>query len=470
MGYVYEGIHETIERRVAIKLLKSEFAKSPEALTRFFNEARIVNRIEHESLVEVSDHGQMPDGTVFLVMEYVRGEMLRTRLNRLQPTGQRIAMEQTVTIMWQVAEALAAAHDKGVVHRDLKPDNIMLVPASALQGGERVKILDFGIAKLLQASQVVTLQSRMMGTPLYMSPEQCRSATDLDGRSDVYALGVMLYELLAGRPPFYADKLEALLAQHLFFEPDPLNQVAPQTPPALADLVHRLLRKNPAERPIMRQVVAELAQHLPAPSRLAEAPAAMVPMKVLPQPVLLSTSGHSTGQSIGIHKPRRWRSAAAVAGVTATIAGLVSLLLLGRHPAQIAAAKPMNPVAPAPKRADPSPSPSAAVMLFTPPSNGPAVEPSAHKGTSGEPPRAPSPAPALSAGKEATPMRSLPAPKTRPPRALLSKEKQPHGGRAVSAAEAPSPKPADEGAVSVPKIRPPEPVPAKRRATYLDVD
>ena len=229
MGYVYEGIHETIERRVAIKLLKSEFAKSPEALTRFFNEARIVNRIEHESLVEVSDHGQMPDGTVFLVMEYVRGEMLRTRLNRLQPTGQRIAMEQTVTIMWQVAEALAAAHDKGVVHRDLKPDNIMLVPASALQGGERVKILDFGIAKLLQASQVVTLQSRMMGTPLYMSPEQCRSATDLDGRSDVYALGVMLYELLAGRPPFYADKLEALLAQHLFFEPDPLNQVAPQT-------------------------------------------------------------------------------------------------------------------------------------------------------------------------------------------------------------------------------------------------
>lgn len=260
MGVVFEAVHEAIERRVAIKTLRSEYAKNREVVTRFFNEARAVNRIEHASLVQVSDYGQTDDGTVYLVMEYLRGETLRSRLERLHGRGERLAIERIALFGWQTAAALAAAHAKSIVHRDLKPDNLMLVTDPSVPGGERIKILDFGIAKLLQASQIVTVQPRVMGTPRYMSPEQCKGRGTLDGRSDVYSLGILLFEMLAGQSPFTSDSIEGFLAQHLFQDPPRLAPLAPFIPPALVELVESMIRKEPDARPSMAFVADELSR------------------------------------------------------------------------------------------------------------------------------------------------------------------------------------------------------------------
>lgn len=155
---------------------------------------------------------------------------------------------------WQTADALAAAHAKGIIHRDLKPDNLMLVTDPVAPGKERVKLLDFGIAKLtaeVTAAQPMTAHNQLLGTPMYMSPEQCRSAASVDDKSDVYALGVVLYEMLAGRPPFLAEQMVQFLAQHLFEAPPPLGPLAPHVPAKVAELVHRMLAKEKDVRPAM---------------------------------------------------------------------------------------------------------------------------------------------------------------------------------------------------------------------------
>jgi serine/threonine protein kinase len=207
MGVVYEAVHDAIERRVAIKVLHPEYAKDRETAARFFNEARAVNRIEHPSLVQISDYGHTGEGTAYLIMEFLRGESLADRLDRLRAAGQRLAVTEVVRITWQIADALRAAHAKQIVHRDLKPGNLMLVRDPIAPGGERVKVLDFGIAKLMENGTRRTSTGAVMGTPLYMSPEQCRGAGEVDERSDVYSLGAMLYE---SHPlPFSVENLTA---------------------------------------------------------------------------------------------------------------------------------------------------------------------------------------------------------------------------------------------------------------------
>jgi serine/threonine protein kinase len=170
MGAVFEGLNEAIERRVAIKMLHSRYSHDSDIATRFINEARAVNRIEHPGVVQVSDHGQLPDGSAYIVMELLQGETLSTRIHRYGtlPVG------ECIDLAAQVAESLAAAHEKGIIHRDLKPDNIMIVPDRQMPTGERTKILDFGIAKLAtgeERSQIKTQTNAMLGTPFYMSPE-----------------------------------------------------------------------------------------------------------------------------------------------------------------------------------------------------------------------------------------------------------------------------------------------------------
>lgn len=262
MGAVYEAIQEPIERRVALKVLLPQHAQNPDALSRFFNEARAVNRIEHPSIVQVSDYGQALDGTAYLVMECLRGETLSSRLTNLHARGARLPMYEATQIAAQIADALTAAHDKSIVHRDLKPGNVMLVRDPAVPGGERAKILDFGIAKLTQGQDKGTATNALIGTPQYMSPEQCRGAGGVDDKTDVYALGVMLYQMLADRPPFLGENAIEYMAQHAFQEPVPLRNFAPQAHPDLAALVHRLLIKDKAIRPSMREVGAELSNFL----------------------------------------------------------------------------------------------------------------------------------------------------------------------------------------------------------------
>lgn len=258
MGSVYEAVQEPIQRRVALKLLLPQFGQNQEVLQRFFNEAHAVNLIEHPSLVQISDYGQSDNGTAYLVMEYLRGETIAARLCRFRQLGSRLPQAQIIQIAIQIVDALSAAHGKSVVHRDLKPANVMMVPDTAVQGGERVKILDFGIAKLAQGMGQGTTASAILGTPQYMSPEQCKGSGDVDGQTDVYALGVMLFEMIAGRLPYQAESAFDYMAQHVFQSPPALRELAPQTPSNVVDLVHRLLAKDKSQRPKMRELSLEL--------------------------------------------------------------------------------------------------------------------------------------------------------------------------------------------------------------------
>lgn len=262
MGAVYEAMQEPIGRRVALKILLPQFATNHDSLQRFFNEARAVNLIEHPSIVQVSDYSQAPDGTAYLVMEYLRGEVLSERLSRMHDAGSRLPLEDALQISVQIAGALAAAHSKAVIHRDLKPSNVMLVRDSAVPRGERVKVLDFGIAKLLQGQAKETAPNAVMGTPQYMSPEQCRGAGGVDEKTDVYALGLMLFEMVAGRPPFIAEMPLEYIGQHAFREPPALQSFAPTVSDQLASFVHSLLVKDKALRPLMREVETELTSQL----------------------------------------------------------------------------------------------------------------------------------------------------------------------------------------------------------------
>ncbi len=265
MGAVYEGLNPTIGRRVAIKVLLPEYAHRTDVVRRFFNEAKAVNAISHPGVVQVSDVGTAEDGSLFLVMEFLEGQTLSERLTS---QGGRLPEEEVVTICWQLAGVLAAAHAKNIVHRDLKPGNVMLVPDLAGPGGERVKLLDFGIAKLgaehLHADDVKTRTGQTLGTAAYMSPEQFMGDQIIDGQTDVYSLGVVMFRLLTGRLPFISTSGEmALGMMHLSKPPPSILNLVPEVSPWLAQLVERMLGKVSLERPTMTQVMSELQERLP---------------------------------------------------------------------------------------------------------------------------------------------------------------------------------------------------------------
>ena len=226
MGAVYLAEHPGIGRKVAIKVLRSEMDHDPQLLTRFLNEARAANAIRHPNIIEVLDSGTTDKGASYLVMELLEGEALSARLRRLS----RLDEKSAVDIAMQTALGLGAAHAKGITHRDLKPDNLFIIPEPTDASRERVKILDFGIAKLhkLAGDSLKTRTGTLMGTPIYMSPEQCLGTREVDHRSDVYSLGVIVYEMLTGKPPFLSEGFGELLSMHLHEPPPSLRQFAPQ--------------------------------------------------------------------------------------------------------------------------------------------------------------------------------------------------------------------------------------------------
>jgi serine/threonine protein kinase/HEAT repeat protein len=245
MGEVYEGIHTKIGRFGAIKVLKLEFCRSEDVVERFYQEARAVNAIRHENIVDIYDFGRDPHGRVFFVMEYLEGEPLSARIRR-----GALPWPEAFPILEQTLRALKAAHDKGFVHRDLKPDNIWL---KYVDGRIQVKLLDFGIAKLIGTDSPrdkLTQTGSVIGTPHYMSPEQINGSRTIDHRTDIYALGVITYEMFAGITPFGGETLQAIMTGHLFAEPPRLAAIPPNlgVPAPIAEIVDRMLVKDAAGR------------------------------------------------------------------------------------------------------------------------------------------------------------------------------------------------------------------------------
>jgi len=324
MGVVLEGEHAKIGRRGAIKILKRELCASEEVVERFYQEARAVNAIRHDNIVDIYDFGRDDDGRVFFVMEYLEGEPLSSRIKR-----GGLTWSEAYPILAQTLRALRAAHDKGFVHRDLKPDNIWLKTTSK---GVSVKLLDFGIAKLVGGDEKLTQTGSIMGTPHYMSPEQINGSATVDRRTDLYALGVIAYEMFAGVTPFVGATMQAILTGHLFTEPPPLPDVPSDrgVPAAMAEIIDRLLAKDPQAR---YQTAGDVL------AALDDARTNLTPTVVghRPQAPLAPAAAR---------RSKRWPAVAGVVVVAGAVAGFWATRG-AREPAPVAAMSAPPPVKPA---------------------------------------------------------------------------------------------------------------------------
>ncbi len=293
MGTVYLAEHPMIGKRVAVKMLRPDLGTDPGLVSRFFQEAKAVNEIRHPNIVDIADFGHTSDGIVYFVMELMEGQSLRDRLSAYGP----MPIAQVVATSRQVIDALAAAHRVGIIHRDLKPDNIFLVTDAQVPGGFRAKLFDFGVAKLLGDKQMQvghkTIDGAVVGTPFYMSPEQAL-CQDVGVAADIYAMGVVLYEMVTGSVPFRSEQLVILLNAILRQPAPPPSRVRPDTPQWLDRLVLRCLEKDPEARPrgmeevnaVLAAGAADLAGNNVALDATIAAPASLVtpPPVTVPQP------------------------------------------------------------------------------------------------------------------------------------------------------------------------------------------
>jgi serine/threonine-protein kinase len=256
MARVYRGRQEQLDRYVAIKLLPPYYAADPAFVERFKLEARAMARLSHPHIVTVHDTGE-DGGRLYIIMEYVGGGTLKDRMETAMP------LREVTRIVAEVASALSYAHSMGIVHRDVKPVNVLM------DTNGRAVLSDFGIAKVLETSAALTHAGAGVGTPEYMSPEQCRGVP-VDARADIYALGVMLYEMLTGRTPFQADNYTALAHSHIYEPVPPPSRLNPRISPAVQAVIMKALEKDPANR---FQKATELADALEA-AVLAQMPVA----------------------------------------------------------------------------------------------------------------------------------------------------------------------------------------------------
>nr|HEX4315883.1 protein kinase [Kofleriaceae bacterium] len=300
MGEVWLAEQPIVKTKVAIKLLAAGVSADAQQVERFFREAVAVDRIKHAGIARIHDVG-FHDGRAFLIMELLEGDTLAARLRRGP-----LPLAAVLDVARQLSSVLAATHAAGITHRDLKPDNIFLVPDSEMPRGERVKVLDFGIAKLATTGPSLTVESSSMGTPAYMAPEQWVDAAKADARADVYSLGCIVHEMVTGQPAFAAGSLPEACTKHLTVVPARLATVATGVPPELDELVAVMLAKAPEERPTMVAVNRVVSRLLDVP---ASASGAMVAARTGPD---LGTAA-TTASSSGARQPDTTLGAAATA-------------------------------------------------------------------------------------------------------------------------------------------------------------
>jgi serine/threonine protein kinase len=241
MGVVYLAEHPVIGKKVAMKAIHPQLSRNAEVVSRFMTEAKSVNQIGHEHIVDISDFGNTPDGEFYFVMEFLQGQAMAERLKQ----DGHMPWRQALSIAAQVADALDASHQHGIIHRDLKPENIYLIPRGANK--DFVKVLDFGLAKLTQSDEKVTHKTRtgsLMGTPYYMAPEQCEGRTAIDYRADIYSLGVILFEMLTGKVPFGGEGYGEIIVKHITMPPPSARELIPEIPRAVDLILLRALAKD----------------------------------------------------------------------------------------------------------------------------------------------------------------------------------------------------------------------------------
>ena len=337
-GVIYVARDSGLDRDVALKVLRREHVARGDLVQRFLQEARAAAKIDHPGIVTVFECGVVDDarlpeaGTVYIAMELLRGETLARRIKR-----GRLPMAMALGICQQAAAALGAAHRAGIVHRDLKPENLMLCPDRAVLGGERVKLLDFGIAKLAESAwqpEIKTHSMMVMGTPQYMSPEQCKSSAKVDARSDIYTLGCIVYELVCGRPPYDGDSGELIAKHQLAAVPEP-RLLAPDLPASLDLLLRAMLAKQPEDRPQnMEQVEARLEACI---AHGDDAPTGMMLARPPTLPAVVSPNAPTAMAGTLEQRPARagWSGRLLVSGAVAAVAlGVgVAVMASGGHAA-----------------------------------------------------------------------------------------------------------------------------------------
>jgi serine/threonine protein kinase len=330
MGTVWLAEHTMLGRRAALKLLHPMFTTRSEIVTRFFNEARAATAISDPGIVQIFDFGQHVDGTAYIAMEMLEGEPLDRRLKRMG----RLPVGDALRIMRQVASTLGVAHRSGIVHRDLKPENVFLVHDPEVVGGERAKILDFGIAKLTTDTNPMTHTSAVMGTPAYMSPEQCRGAGRVDQRADIYSLGCTLFALITGGPPFDIEGSGEIIAAHLREPPPAPSSRARDIPPELDALILRCLAKDPGRRFASgTELAAALGVLIGTASSPTVSTSPSAPAHPRTGPASLTTLSAATGAP----RSSPVRSSRVVAAAVATLAvggGVTALVVTRREPAR----------------------------------------------------------------------------------------------------------------------------------------
>ncbi len=373
MGTVYRAEQAPLHREVALKVLRRELGRDPDTVARFTREAKLLSQLRHPNTVTILDFGQSAEGLLFLAMELLEGEMLSSRMRSLEHLG----VSESVRVACGVLRSLDEAHARGIIHRDLKPDNIFLARVHGRpDDDEIVKVVDFGIAKIRDGElspgldPVATQEGTVFGTPRYMSPEQAQGKT-LDGRSDLYAVGVLLFHMLTGQAPFTDDDAVIVMAHHIKTVPPPVSSLVPgaRVPAALEDLVARALAKSPDDRP---QTAQEFLSELESLGPEIEAAQARS----------LLAAEETTILDAAPAARRAWLGVAlgAAAALVAMIVGFSLLHRLPPHETNVARETPSAPVtAQTPPAERPAPAPSevgegltnAALTAPTQPSNEP---------------------------------------------------------------------------------------------------